>query len=232
MILTTTFLIGAGISAGLGLLGGLAKGYAQNEADKNTVKELRQQLDQSRQANALNIMNQQSGLLLQNETTALGLDSEISAYNAQIEQLSMQGAQSVGSAVAKSATTGFRNSGANTNVRTAQETANRFNSSYLMANLNNQRINNGLSVMNAQSSATSAMAGYQMNIAQAKETADLKIKNIGAVEGSGWDYLFSKRAFVDAGLGAFNGALSYASSNANLIAEDWAKKLNGTGATA
>ena len=226
------FLTAMAISAGVGLIGGLIKGYAQNEADKNTVKEIRQQREQSLQTNAQNILNQKSGLLLQNETTALGLDSEISAYNAQIEQLSMQGAQSVGSAVAKSATTGFRNSGANTNVRTAQETANRFNSSYLMANLNNQRINNGLSVMNAQSSATSAMAGYQMNIAQAKETADLKIKNIGAVEGSGWNYLFSTRALTDAGLGALDGALSYASSNANLIAEDWAKKLNGTGATA
>lgn len=207
MLLTGLLVAGA-----IGAVAGGIKGWAQNEADKNTVKELKLQRAQAQEAGANNILDQRSSLVLNNYLTADSIGSEIDAYNLQLNQLAMQSAQSYGSTVAQSAQTGFRNSGANANGQRMQETANKFNSTYLTSQLNAQRTASGASQMSMQSSTLSAINGYRMNISQAVKTADMKIKNIGAEN----NYFLSGRMWTDVGLGAVDGALSYAGSTSSI----------------
>ena len=196
------------VSAGMSIAGGLIKGYAQNEADKNRQKEIDLQLTQTKQSNAYNALASASQNLLATQMNARQIDSQIAGFNAQIDQYATQATQATGALNARAGMTGFRNSGSNMNAVANQAQSNRFNISYLNSNIANSMNQMGASSVDQFNSYSSRMAGYKMNIDQAIASRNLQVENLGVAE----NYAFSKRMWSDVATSAINWGISTASS--------------------
>lgn len=196
------------VSAGMALAGGLVSGYAQNEKDKNTQKQYELQLQQTRQTNAYNAIASASSNTLNTRMNAMNLASQLEGFNSQIDKYAMQGAQSTGSVYARSASTGFRNSGANNNALNNQVQANKFDISYLNSNVQSSMNQIGQSNISQYNQYSSSMAGYKMNIDQAVKSTNLAIENLGVAD----NYWFSSRMWEDAFTSAVNWGVSTSAS--------------------
>lgn len=213
MFLTTALLIGVGV----GMLGGLAEGLS-NKAEADNQRKLydkqkeqqRAQLERQKESYRTNAMNNASSFTLGMSNVLEGLDSELDAYNAQIDSYASQATRTVGSTVAKSAQTGFRNSGANLNAQrnTQSDVLNQMKSVY--ASIKQNKLNSGASVMNMQSNAFANQDSYRLGV-----------KNAIAQTNEQIDYIDEKRSQLgyetgwavvgDTLLGGLEGGVSYIS---------------------
>ena len=179
MFLTTSLLIGIGV----GMLGGLAEGLsnkskADNQRDLYDLQKKQQQaqLERQKQSYRTSAMDNASSFTLGMNNVLEGLDSELEAYNTQIDSYASQGTRSVGSAVAQSAQTGFRNSGANLNTQknTQNDVLNQMKNVY--ATIKQNKLNSGASVMNMQANSFANQNSYKLGvknaIAQTNEQID------------------------------------------------------------
>lgn len=212
------------VSAGLSLAGGLIRGSAQNEADRNKQKEIELQLQQTKQTNSYNALASASQNLLSTQMNARNIDSQLAGFNAQIDQYASQATQATGALGARAGMTGFRNSGANMNAYANQIQSNKFNISYLNSNISNSMNQIGASNVDQFNSYSSRMAGYKMNIDQAIESRDLQVKNLNVAE----NYAFSGRMWEDAFTSVLNWGVStasswYGSEMANTVANSYKK---------
>ena len=213
MFLTTALLIGVGV----GMLGGLAEGLSnKSEADNQRKlydkqkEQQRAQLERQRESYRTSAMNNASSFTLGMSNVLEGLDSELDAYNAQIDSYASQATRTVGSTVAKSAQTGFRNSGANLNAQrnTQSDVLNQMKSVY--ASIKQNKLNSGASVMNMQSNAFANQDSYRLGV-----------KNAIAQTNEQIDYIDEKRSQLgyetgwsvvgDTLLGGLEGGVSYIS---------------------
>lgn len=179
MFLTSALLIGIGA----GMLSGLAEGLSNKaQADNQRYlydlqkKQQQAQLERQKESYRTSAMDNASSFTLGMSNVLEGMDSELDAYNAQIDSYASQAIRTVGSTVAQSAQTGFRNSGANLNAQknTQSDVLNQMKNVY--ANIKQSKLNSGASVMNMQSNAFANQNSYKLGvknaIAQTNEQID------------------------------------------------------------
>lgn len=179
MFLTSALLIGIGAGMLSGLAEGLSnKAQADNQRDLYDLQKKQQQaqLERQKESYRTSAMDNASNFTLGMSNVLEGMDSELDAYNAQIDSYASQATRTVGSTVAQSAQTGFRNSGANLNAQknTQSDVLNQMKNVY--ANIKQSKLNSGASVMNMQSNAFANQNSYKLGvknaIAQTNEQID------------------------------------------------------------
>lgn len=216
------WLIGALIGLTLGGIGAIASGYAQNEKDKQQRDAYELQLEQEKKSNAINAINTASQKQLDNFETENSIDRMMNDYNNQLKALSEQSTLSLGQAKAKSASTGFRNNGSNSNLEASVERQNRYQINSATSSMMNNLISSGYNNMQNQSSVSNALQGYRLNIDNAIATTRMNVNNLGVAE----NYWGSGRSWGDFGLGALNGTVNFVGSNANSIGTDIANWIH------